>query len=127
MDFPYLAKVAAINAATIRRLASAPAAPAAVMLRGALGSDTTVTWPPVSGAASYRIYWRRADEHQWTDHIDVAGGSAQDGLHQGVAVHDNFVGVAAIGWTGTERHVTFGGRAPSNGCDLHKTTRPRYS
>src|SRR3546814_640485 len=97
MDFPYLANVAAINAATIRRLASAPAAPAAVMLRGALGSDTTVTWTPVSGAASYRIYWRRADEQQWTDHIDVAGGSAQEGLLKGVVVDDNFVGVAAIG------------------------------
>src|SRR3546814_18159254 len=81
MDFPYLAKVAAINAATIRRLASAPAAPAAVMLRGALGSDTTVTWTPVSGAASYRLHWRRADAQQWTNPIDVARRTAQAGLH----------------------------------------------
>src|SRR3546814_16313953 len=83
MDFPYLAKVAAINAATIRGLASAPAAPAAVMLRGALGSDTTVTWTTVSGAASYRTYWRRADEQQWTDTIAVAGGPAQEDFVKG--------------------------------------------
>src|SRR3546814_4693463 len=82
------------------------------MLRGALGSDTTVTWTPVSGAASYRIYWRRADEQQWTDHIDVAGGSDQEGLLKGVVVDDNFVGVTALGANGTESIVTFGGRAP---------------
>src|SRR3546814_17511828 len=108
MDFPYLTKVAAINAATIRRLASAPAAPAAVMLRGALGSDTTVTWPPVSGAASYRIYWLRADEQHWTDHIAVAAGSAQEGLLQGVVVHDNLVGVASLGANGKESLVRTG-------------------
>src|SRR3546814_16966737 len=102
MDFPYLAKVAAINAATIRRLASAPAAPAAVMLRGALGSDTTVTWTPVSGAASYRIYWRRADEQQWNDHIDVAGGSAQEGLPTGVGVAATYGGDAALAENGKE-------------------------
>ncbi|WP_395444108.1 M28 family peptidase [Caulobacter sp. UC70_42] len=54
MDFPYLAKVTAINVATIARLAAAPAAPEQVLLRGALGSDTTVSWTAVPGAAGYR-------------------------------------------------------------------------
>src|SRR3546814_17906487 len=64
MDFPYLAKVAAINAATIRRLASAPAAPPAVMLRGVLGPATPVTGPPVPEAAGHPPYSRRADGSQ---------------------------------------------------------------
>ncbi|MEO7170557.1 MAG: M20/M25/M40 family metallo-hydrolase, partial [Sphingomonas sp.] len=61
MDFDYLAKVTAINVATIRRLAAAPAAPSGVTISGALGYDTTVKWQPVDGATGYRIHWRRND------------------------------------------------------------------
>ena len=65
MDFPYLAKVTALNIATIRRLANAPAAPAAVTLDGALSFDTRVAWPSVAGARSYKVYWRRNDTQDW--------------------------------------------------------------
>ncbi|MGK6353852.1 M28 family metallopeptidase [Sphingomonas sp. DT-207] len=111
MDFPYLAKVTAINVATITRLAAAPAAPTEVGLRGALGSDTTVTWPAVPGAAGYRIHWRRNDKMAWTDHRDVPAGSTETVL-KGVIVDDYFVGVSALSASGAESIVTFGGRAP---------------
>ena len=45
MDFPYLAKVTAINVAAIARLAAAPAAPADVALQGAVGSDIKLVAP----------------------------------------------------------------------------------
>lgn len=93
-DFPYLAKVTAINAAAIARLAAAPAAPAEVGLRGALGSSTTVSWTPVPGAAGYRVRWRRNDAQDWTEQRDLPA-SASEAVLTGVIVDDVFAGVSA--------------------------------
>ncbi|MBO9714614.1 M20/M25/M40 family metallo-hydrolase [Sphingomonas sp.] len=110
MDFAYLAKVTAINVATIRRLASAPAAPEAATMAGALGLDTTVKWQPVAGAAGYRIRWRRTDRQDWTGARDVPGGTMAEALLEDVPVDDNFVGVSALAADGSESLVTFAGR-----------------
>ncbi len=107
MDFPYLAKVTALNVATIRRLAAAPAAPDSVTIGGALASDTSVKWAAVPGAVGYRVHWRRADARDWTDHLDVTGTEAS---LKGVVVDDNFIGVSALGTDGAESLVTFGRR-----------------
>ena len=107
MDFPYLAKVTAINAATLARLAAAPPAPAAVKIEGALSRDTKVSWPAVPGAARYRLHWRRTDAPDWTASRDVTG--TETVLPQ-IPVDDHFVGVSAIGADGSESLVTFGGR-----------------
>ncbi|MEN2711794.1 M20/M25/M40 family metallo-hydrolase [Sphingomonas sp. NPDC092331] len=107
MDFPYLAKVTALNVATIRRLAAAPAAPDSVTIGGALASDTSVKWAAVPGAVGYRVHWRRADARDWTDHLDVTGTEAS---LKGVVVDDNFIGVSALGADGAESLVTFGRR-----------------
>jgi hypothetical protein len=110
MDFPYLAKVTAINVAAITRLASAPAAPADVALQGALGSDTKVTWSPVTGAAGYRVHWRRNDAQDWQQHRDLPA-TAIDTVLQDTIVDDMFIGVSALSKDGAESIVTFGGRA----------------
>ena len=107
MDFPYLAKVTAINVAAIRQLAKAPAAPASVTLIGALATDTTVKWAAAPGAAGYRVRWRRADAQDWTDHLDVKTNEA---VLKGVIVDDTFVGVSSLSADGAESLVTFGGR-----------------
>lgn len=107
MDFPYLAKVTAINVATLRRLAKAPAAPASVTIGGALATDISVKWPAVAGAAGYRVHWRRADAQDWQKHLDV---KTNDAVLKGVIVDDNFVGVSALSADGSESLVTFGGR-----------------
>lgn len=110
MDFAYLAKVAAINIATIRRLASAPAAPEGVTVAGALSRDTTVAWQPVPGAAKYRVHWRRADTQNWNMSRDVAGATGL--VLKNVPIDDNFVGVSAVAADGSESLVTFAGPAP---------------
>jgi len=107
MDFPYLAKVTAINVATIAQIAAAPAAPEDVSIAGALSRDTTVKWTAVPGAARYRIRWRRNDSQGWTDVRDVTG--TQTVLVQ-VPVDDTFVGVSALSADGAESLVSFGGR-----------------
>jgi hypothetical protein len=111
MDFPYLAKVTAINVATIARLAAAPAAPEQVLLRGALGSDTAISWTTAPGASGYRVYWRRNDKQDWTDHRDVPAGATETVLKD-VIVDDVFIGVSALSPSGADSIVTFGGRAP---------------
>ena len=110
MDFPYLAKVTALNVASLRELADAPAAPASVSLDGALSMDTRVLWDGVPGAAGYKVYWRRADAQDWTDSRVVTG--ATETLLKDVVVDDHFIGVAAVGKDGAESLVTFGGMAP---------------
>ncbi len=109
MDFAYLAKVTAINAATIARLATAPAAPANVGLVGDLSRDTKVSWTPVPGAAGYRIRWRANDTAAWAKSQDVQGTEA---TMKQVPVDDTFFAVSALSADGAESLPTFGGRAP---------------
>ncbi|MFP5431888.1 MAG: peptidase M28, partial [Alphaproteobacteria bacterium] len=110
MDFPYLAKVTALNVAALRTLANAPAAPAVVSLDGALSMDTRVFWDAVPGASAYKVYGRRADAQDWADSRVVTG--ATETVLKDVVVDDHFIGVAAIGQDGAASIVTFGGMAP---------------
>ena len=110
MDVPYLAKVTALNVATIRRLANAPDAPSSVVLDGALSHDIKVKWSPVAGAKGYRVYWRRNDKQDWTDVRGVAG--LTETVLKDVPVDDHFVGVASVAADGSESIVTFGTRPP---------------
>ena len=111
MDFPYLAKVTAINVATLARLAAAPAAPESVSLAGAVTTDTSVKWAAVPGAAKYRVHVRRNDAQAWDKSIDVPG-TATETVLKDVIVDDVFVGVSAVAAGGAESLITFGGRAP---------------
>ena len=111
MDFPYLAKVTAINVATIRRLAAAPAAPTGVTIAGALATDTTVKWEPVEGAVRYRVHYRRNDTEDWQKTVAVAA-PAVTAVLKDVIVDDTFVGVGAVGADGAESLVTFAGPEP---------------
>ena len=111
MDFPYLAKVTAINVATIRRLAAAPAAPSGVTIAGALSFDTTVRWQPVEGAVSYRVHWRRNDAQDWQKSVDVPAPAVTTVLKD-IPVDDNFVGVGAVAADGSESLITFAGPEP---------------
>jgi len=111
MDFPYLAKVTAINIATIRRLAAAPAAPSGVTIAGALSFDTTVKWQPVDGAVSYRVHWRRNDAQDWQKSVDVPAPAVMTVLKD-TPVDDNFVGVAAVAADGSESLISFAGPEP---------------
>ena len=111
VDFPYLAKVTALNMAVARELASAPAAPSGVTIEGALAADTKVAWQPVAGAAGYRIRWRQADGQDWTAFKDVPGSATSLKLDC-VNIDYNLFGVASLAANGAESIVTFAGPAP---------------
>jgi len=111
IDFPYLARVTAVNIAALRELANAPGAPAGVTIAGAVTDDTRVAWQPVAGAAAYRVYWRRADGFEWTDHRDVPATVTALPLRH-INIDDNAFGVAARAADGAESLVSFAGPAP---------------
>lgn len=108
VDFPYLARVTALNMAVIRRLAAAPAAPSSAAISGALSDDTKVTWSPVAGAAGYRIRWRRADGISWTDSRDVGADATTVDLVR-TNIDDHFFAVSAVAKGGEESLPTFAG------------------
>ena len=93
-----------------KRFATAPAAPGAVALQGALGSDIKVSWALVPGAAGYRVHWRRNDTQDWQQHRDVPADVAETVLNDTI-VNGTFVGVSVLSSEGAESIVTFGGRA----------------
>ncbi len=111
MDFPYLAKITALNIAVIRELANAPLAPEKVTLDGAVSADTLVSWTPASGAAGYRVRWRRADRQEWEEFRDVKADVTKTNL-TGIIVDDTFFGVSALSAEGRESTITFGGAGP---------------
>lgn len=113
MDFPYLARVTALNVALARELADAPAAPESVSIDGAVSSDTIVRWSPVKDAATYRVHWRRADRNDWSDSRVVPSDAANELILPAIIVDDNFFGVSAISADGHESLVTFGGLPPA--------------
>ncbi len=109
MDFPYLAKVTAINIAAIRRFASAPGAPKSVAISGAISFDTKVSWQPVPGATAYRVYWRRTDTDRWTGKRDVTEANV---TLVNTSIDDHLFAVAAIGASGAESIATLGAAPP---------------
>lgn len=64
MDFPYLARVTALNVRALAALAHAPMPPAP-RVEGAVSVDTTLSWNPRPGATSYRVYRRATDQRDW--------------------------------------------------------------
>jgi hypothetical protein len=72
VDFAYLAKMTKLNVAALAAIASAPPPPEP-KVEGAVSTDTTVRWAPVTGASYYIVWWRRTDANQWSEKLIVRG------------------------------------------------------
>jgi Zn-dependent M28 family amino/carboxypeptidase len=107
VDFPYLAQVTRVNVAALAALASAPPPPTAVTITGAVSDDTTVSWSPAPGAATYRIWWRETSAPRWTSHKDAGAATTLKLDH--VNIDDWVFGVSAISADGWESPVEFPG------------------
>jgi hypothetical protein len=64
LDWDYLTRAAQLNMRALHRLALAPM-PLEVTADAAVRVDTELSWNPVPGADSYRIYARRTDAPHW--------------------------------------------------------------
>jgi len=111
VDFRYLARVTALNAITMASLSRAPAPPTQVEIKGALATDTTVSWHKVPGAAGYRVHWRDTTASQW-QYVRAVGDVDQAVLAD-VVIDDWFFGVSAVSADGYESPVVFPGFAGS--------------
>ena len=121
VDFSYLGQVTRLNVVTLAALASAPAPPTGVDIKGAVSADTTVTWKPSPDAAAYRVWWRATTDPQWR-FSRVVGTSGEARLVS-VNIDDWFFGVSAIGADGHESPVVFPGPAGTFERGLSSTSK----
>ncbi len=129
VDFDYLANVTRLDAITMASLAMAPPPPSDLAVKGAVAYDTTLSWKPSPGAASYNAWWRETTASQW-QHVQNAGG-ADSAVLKNIILDDFFFGVSAVSRDGWESPVEFPGfagsfaRSPKLGPD-GRPTNERY-
>jgi hypothetical protein len=106
-DFPYIARVAKVNAAALWSLAQAPGTPrGAKILTAALTNSTELTWTRGSepDLAGYEVVWRETTEPDWT-HVIRVGDVTE---HKVDLSKDNvFFGVRAVSRAGYRSPVAF--------------------
>ena len=108
VNFPYLAKITAVNAASLAALAWAPSAPRTVRITGGVRPAAQMTWQVPEDSANvsgYRVYWRRTDSPTW-DHSEWVG-AATSHTFAGRVIDNYFFGVASVGKDGNESVVVF--------------------
>jgi Zn-dependent M28 family amino/carboxypeptidase len=107
VDFPYAAKLTAVNAATLAALAWAPPAPDTVQIGGAVQPSTTLAWSAVEDPtiAGYRVYWRLTTSPQWEQSRFV--GKVTRYTLENIVIDNYLFGVAAVGTDGNESPVAF--------------------
>jgi len=117
VDFPYVANVARVNAASLAMLALAPAKPRnAAILTARLSNDTDLRWDANTEPdhAGYEIVWRDTASPGWTNSLPV--GNVTSYTLNGMSKDNYFFGVRAIDKQGNRSPVTFPrplGRTPS--------------
>jgi hypothetical protein len=109
VDFPYAARMTALDAAVLASLAWAPPAPTGVAITGAVRASATLRWEPVQAPdlLGYRVYWRRPTDQNWTRSRWV--GNVTEHTLENVIIDNFFFGVAAVDREGNESLVVFPG------------------
>lgn len=107
INFPYCAKLTAVNVLSLASLASAPAAPQSVKIGGAVRPSTTLTWETVNdpNVTGYKIYWRETTSPQWQ--FSRVVGNINRFTLDGVVIDNFHFGVASVGKNGHESPVSF--------------------
>jgi len=108
VDFPYVANVARVNAASLAMLALAPSRPKGVTLVSVrLSTDTELRWeankePDLAG---YEIVWRDTTEPVWTN--SKAVGNVTSFVMKGMSKDNFFFGVRAVDRDGNRSPVVY--------------------
>ncbi|MFD2827450.1 M28 family peptidase [Leeuwenhoekiella polynyae] len=105
VNFPYAAKLTAVNAINLASLAWAPPAPKTVKIGGIVEADVKLQWTKVEGAFGYKVYWRDTTSPTW-DHSRYVGDISEITL-DGIVIDNSFFGVSAVGANGHESPVVF--------------------
>lgn len=108
VDYPYVANVARVNAASLAMLALAPARPRNVLILTArLSDDTDLKWdanqePDLAG---YEILWRDTTAPAWTNSRWV--GNVTSNTMKGLSKDNFFFGVRSVDKQGNRSPVSF--------------------
>lgn len=108
VDFDYVANVTRVNAASLARLALAPARPKNVgMVTTRLGNDTELKWDASveSDIAGYEIVWRDTISPVWTNSQNV--GNVTSFVMKAMSKDNYFFGVRAVDKNGNKSPVSF--------------------
>lgn len=108
VDFGYVANVVKVNAASLARLALAPAKPKNVnIVTDRLGNDTELKWDAATDAdiAGYEIVWRDTTSPVWTNSIAV--GNVTNHVVKAMSKDNYFFGVRAIDKAGHKSPVVY--------------------
>lgn len=105
VNFPYAAKLTAVNAINMASLASAPPPPKSVAIGGIVEASARLKWDQVEGAKGYKIYWRDTTSPTW-DHSRYVGDIDEFTL-KGIVIDNSYFGVASVGKDGYESVVAF--------------------
>lgn len=107
VNFEYAAKMTALNAATLARLAWAPLAPSNVLIGGAVQPSTTLRWDAVDDprVVGYKVVWRDTTSPRWQYSRWV--GDVTEYTLEGLVIDNYLFGVAAVGADGNESLVSF--------------------
>ncbi|MBE1298394.1 MAG: M20/M25/M40 family metallo-hydrolase [Alteromonadaceae bacterium] len=118
VNFPYAAKLTALNAVSLAAMAWAPSPPANVQIKGAVSPSTTLNWDALSKEQNpqlkgYKIYWRYTDAPQWQFSREV--GNVTEFTLENVVIDNYFFGVASVNQQGIESPVVYPGAAGAFG------------
>ncbi len=108
VDFEYVANVTKINAASLARLALAPARPKnAGMVTARLGNDTEIKWDAATenDLGGYEIVWRDTTSAVWTNAQTV--GNVTNFVMKGMSKDNYFFGVRAVDKNGNKSPVSY--------------------
>ena len=108
VDFDYVANVARVNAASLARLALAPARPKNVgIVTARLGNDTELKWDALAeiDVAGYEIVWRDTTASVWTNSQSV--GNVTNFVMKNMSKDNYFFGVRAIDKAGNKSPVSY--------------------
>lgn len=118
VNFPYAAKMTALNAVSMAAMAKAPAPPQSVKIEGAVQPSTVLKWEKVDPAknkavAGYKVYWRLTTSPIWTNSIFV--GDVAEHTLKNIIIDNYLFGVSSVSEDGFESPVVFPGPVGSFG------------
>lgn len=105
VNFPYNAKLTAVNAINLASIAWAPPTPSNVGIGGIVEANARLQWDAVEGAVAYKVYWRDTTSPTWDNSRLITNGTSA--TLNGIVIDNFFFGVAAVGKDGHESPVAF--------------------
>ncbi|WP_405210617.1 M28 family peptidase [Dokdonia sp. Asnod2-E02] len=105
VNFPYNAKLTAVNALNLASIAWAPPTPSNVGIGGIVEANARLQWDAVEGAVAYKVYWRDTTSPTWDNSRLITSGTSA--TLKGIVIDNFFFGVAAVGKDGHESPVAF--------------------